>query len=160
MTKKKKLPVLDYLTGYINGTLTDDNDTFMRYPTAISQTLGMRIVEIDLGTATIELDANVAIHGNQQGTVHGGLLCELADAAIGTAHSTTLVEGESFASIELKINFFRPVWNSTLRAIAKPIQCGKTISHYLCDIQREDGKVAAMVISTVMTLRGEQAVGR
>jgi uncharacterized protein (TIGR00369 family) len=160
MTENKKLPVLEYLTRQINGTLADDARTYMQYPTPISQTLSMRIMEIGLGTATIAIDANTAIHGNQQGTVHGGLMCELADAAIGTAHSTTLVEGESFASIELKINFFRPVWNSTLHAIAKPIQCGKTISHYLCEIQREDGKVAATVISTVMTLRGEQAVGR
>lgn len=160
MTLNKKLPVLDYLTRQINGTLKEDEATYLHYPTPISQTLGMRVVEINLGTATIEIDANPAIHGNQQGTVHGGLLCELADAAIGTAHSTILAEGESFASIELKINFFRPVWNSTLRAIAQPIQNGKTISHYLCDIQREDGKLVATVISTVMTLRGEQAVGR
>ena len=32
----------------------------------------------------------VEIHGNQQGTFHGGLFCELADAAIGTAHSTVI----------------------------------------------------------------------
>lgn len=156
----KKLPVLDYLTRQIKGTLQADEATYLQYPTPISQTLGMRVVEINLGTATVEIDANPAIHGNQQGTVHGGLMCELADAAIGTAHSTTVAEGESFASIELKINFFRPVWNSTLRAIAKPIHQGKTISHYLCEIQREDGKLVATVVSAVMTLRGEQAVGR
>jgi uncharacterized protein (TIGR00369 family) len=160
MEQDKTLPVLDYLIKQINGTLGEDEKTYLQYPTPISQTLGMRIVEIGLGTATVEMDANSNIHGNQQGTVHGGLLCELADAAIGTAHSTTLAEGESFTSIDLKINFFRPVWKSTLRAVAKPIQSGRTISHYLCEVQREDEKVAATVISTVMTLRGTQAVGR
>jgi uncharacterized protein (TIGR00369 family) len=132
----------------------------MRYPTRISQTLRLRLVTIGPGTATVELDAHPDLHGNQQGTVHGGLLCELADAAIGTAHSTVITEGESFTSLELKINFFRPVWKSLLRATARPVQSGRTISHYACDVVRDDGKVAATVISTLMTLRGDQAAGR
>lgn len=81
----------------------------MKYPTAISQLLGFRIAEIDMGYACLEMDADADIHGNQQGTVHGGLIGELADATIGTAHSTIINEGESFASIDLKVNFFRPV---------------------------------------------------
>lgn len=155
-----KLPVLEYLQRQISSTLADGDTTHMRYPTRISQTLGIRVVEVGTGTAAVEIDADSDIHGNQQGTVHGGLLCELADAAIGTAHSTLIAEGESFASIDLKINFFRPVWKSTLRAVAKPIQSGRTITHYMCEIFRDDGKVAAMVTSTIMTLRGEQAAGR
>ncbi|MBD2814421.1 PaaI family thioesterase [Xenorhabdus sp. Flor] len=155
-----KIPVLDFIRKMIAGSLTGNESTIMRYPTAISQTLGFRIVEIDKGTATIEVDANNEKFGNQQGTIHGGFLCELADAAIGTAHSTLMNEGESFTSIELKINFFRPVWKEKLRAVAKPIQNGKTLTHYSCDIIKEDGKLAAIVISTVMTLRGEKAQGR
>jgi len=154
------LPVLEYLQRQLANTLDPDDTTTLRYPTRISQTLGFRLVEIGLGTATIEFDADADLHGNQQGTVHGGMLCELADAAIGTAHSTLVGEGESFTSIDLKINFFRPVWKSTLRATAKPIQSGRTITHYTCEIVRDDGKVAATVISTIMTLRGEQAAGR
>jgi len=46
--------------------------------------------------------------GNQQGTIHDRLLCELADTAIGTTRSTLMNEEESFTNIELKINFFRP----------------------------------------------------
>ena len=154
------LPVLDYLHRQLAGTLGPDDTTFVQYPTRISQTLGFRLVAIGPGTATVELDADPGRHGNQQGTVHGGMLCELADAAIGTAHSTLLAEGESFTSIELKINFFRPVWKATLRATARPIQHGRTLTHYTCDIVRDDGKVAATVSSTLMTLRGDQAAGR
>jgi uncharacterized protein (TIGR00369 family) len=132
----------------------------MRYPTAISRTLATRIVEIGTGQATVEIDDDAGIHGNQQGTVHGGLLCELADAAIGTAHSTQLAEGESFASIDLKVNFIRPVWKSVLRAVAKPMQNGNTVSHYTCEIFRDDGKLVAMATSSIMTLRGEKAAGR
>jgi uncharacterized protein (TIGR00369 family) len=48
-----------------------------------------------------------------------------------------------FTSIELKVNFFRPVWKSTLRAVARPVQSGRTLTHYHCEILRDDGKVAA-----------------
>lgn len=158
--ENNKLPVLEYLQKQLSGTLADSDSTHMQYPTPISKTLAITIVEVGLGTATVAIDANPAIHGNQQGTIHGGLICELADAAIGTAHSTLMAEGESFASVELKINFFRPVWRSTLKASAKPIQSGKTITHYSCDIVRDDGKVAATVLSTIMNLRGDRAKGR
>jgi uncharacterized protein (TIGR00369 family) len=132
----------------------------MQYPTPISKTLGISIREIGPGTATLQIDTSKEKHSNQQGTIHGGLLCELADAAIGTAHSTFIAEGESFTSIDLKINYYRPVFDSILTAKASPLQKGNTISHYVCEIYRSDGKMVAMLTSTVMTLRGEKAVGR
>ncbi|MFO7188194.1 MAG: PaaI family thioesterase [Pseudomonadota bacterium] len=154
------LPVLDYLKLQLADALPADAVTHMRYPTAISRLLGIRICEVDKASATVEIDADPALHGNQQGTVHGGLLCELADAAIGTAHSTVVEAGESFASIELHIRFFRPVFRTTLRAQAKAIHLGRNLSHYRCEILRGDGKLAASVTSAVMSLRGEQARGR
>jgi uncharacterized protein (TIGR00369 family) len=94
------------------------------------------------------------------GTIHGGVLCDIADAAIGTAHATSLDEGESFTSLDLQINFFRPMWNGRIRAIAKPVNVGRQISRYVCDILKDDDKLVAQVTSTVMTLRGDQASGR
>lgn len=154
------MPVLEYLQRQLNGSLPVDAVTHMRYPTAISQLLGFRIIAIDEAMAAVELEADAVRHGNQQGTVHGGLLCELADAAIGTAHSTLMQQGESFTSIDLKATFLRPVWQSRLRAHAWAAHRGRTISHYRCDIQREDGKLVATVESAVMTLRGDHASGR
>jgi len=46
-------------------------------------------------SATIEILTDVAKHANPMGTVHGSVLCDVADAAIGTAHATGLGEGES-----------------------------------------------------------------
>ncbi|MBN3763847.1 PaaI family thioesterase [Burkholderia sp. Ac-20365] len=162
MTDKvpRHLPVLDYLQRQLDGRLTTADVTHMRYPTAISKLLGFRIVEIGAARAVLEFDADAAMHGNQQGTVHGGMLCELGDAAIGTAHSTLMEPGESFTSIDLKATFLRPVWQARLRAHAWPTHRGRTLSHYQCDIQREDGKLVASVTSAVMTLRGETAEGR
>lgn len=149
-----ELTVLEYLQRQIGGTLPPDAACRMNYPTAISRLLGFRVVSIDKAHACLEMDTDAEIHGNQQGTVHGGLLSELADSAIGTAHSTVVEEDESFTSIDLRINFFRPVWRSTLMAKASPVRLGRTISHYQCEIIREDGKQVALAVGTIMTLRG------
>jgi uncharacterized protein (TIGR00369 family) len=155
-----RLPTLEFLQRQIDGRLPADAGTDMQYPTAISKLLGFRITAIDKGRARLEMDADAAIHGNQQGTVHGGLLGELADAAIGTAHSTAIEAGETFTSIDLRISFFRPVWKSVLTAIASPVRQGRTITHYTCEIVRDDGKLVALAAGTVMTLRGSSAAGR
>lgn len=130
------------------------------YPPAIAKTLGFKLIEIGPGTAIMEMVADTQKHANPMGTVHGGVLCDIADAAIGTAHATTLNDDESFTSIDLQINFFRPVWNGRIRAVAKPVNVGRQISCYVCDILRDDDKLVAQVSSTVMTLRGGQASGR
>jgi uncharacterized protein (TIGR00369 family) len=130
------------------------------YPPTIAKTLGFRLVEVGPSTATIELVADSEIHANPMGTIHGGVLCDIADAAIGTAHATSLKEDESFTSIDLQINFFRPAWNGRIRAIARPVNLGRQVSRYVCDILRDDDKLLAQVSSTVMTLRGDQTAGR
>jgi uncharacterized protein (TIGR00369 family) len=142
-----------------NGGATPPESRFT-YPPAIAKTLGFHLIAVDSGTATIEITTDPAIHANPMGTIHGGVLCDIADAAIGTAHATTLNEGESFTSVDLQINFFRPVWKDKLIAEARPINLGRSISRYVCDIKRADGKLVAQVTSTVMTLKGASADGR
>ena len=151
---------LDYLRKLLSGTLTPTDKSPFNFPFPIMKTLGIRLVEVSEGAASMEMEAKTELHSNPMGTIHGGVLCDIADAAIGTAHFTTLTEGESFASIDLQINFFRPVWNEKLRAVAKPIHRGRTVSRYVCDVTRADGKLVAQVTSTIMTLRGEAAQGR
>jgi hypothetical protein len=68
-------------------------DSRFKYPPAIAQTLGFDLIDACNGTATIEIVTDVARHANPMGTVHGGVLCDVADGAIGTAHATTLAEG-------------------------------------------------------------------
>lgn len=160
LTMTPKLATLDYLRHFLSGTLPEGATSEMKYPTAISKLLGFRVVGIDRAYARLEMNADADSHGNQQGTVHGGLLSELADAAIGTAHSTAIGAGETFTSIDLRISFFRPVWKSVLTATAKPTQLGRTIAHYQCEIVREDGKLVALAAGTVMTLRGTASTGR
>jgi len=136
--KMSKLPNLEFFRLVVaNGDAGSEESRFI-YPPAIAKTLGFKLIEVDLGTATIELLTDPEKHANPMGTIHGGVLCDMADAAIGTAHATSLEEGESFTSIDLQINFFRPVWKDRIRAIAKPVNVGRQISRYVCDIVRDD----------------------
>jgi uncharacterized protein (TIGR00369 family) len=128
-------------------------------PPPIAKLIGFDLVLAERGHTRFSLDASER-HANPMGTLHGGVLCDLADAAMGMAHATTLEEGETFTTLELKINFLRPVWNARLYADARVVHYGKTISLVECDVTTEDGKPVAKVSSTVMTLRGEKARGR
>ena len=151
---------LDFLKGFLSGTLAPTDKSAFNFPFPIMKTLGLRFVEVGEGTASFEMEAKTELHSNPMGTIHGGVLCDIADGAIGTAHFTTIADGESFTSIDLQINFFRPVWNDRLRAVARPVHRGRTISRYVCDITKADGKLVAQVTSTLMTLRGTAAQGR
>jgi uncharacterized protein (TIGR00369 family) len=88
------------------------------------------------------------------------ILAAVADAAMGWAYMTTLGEGESYTTLEIKTNFLRPVRTGRLSARARVRSAGRTIGLVECDVLTADGKVAAYAVSTCMTLRGEAAQGR
>jgi len=85
------------------------------------------------GRATVEFEATER-YANPMGTLHGGVLCDLADAAMGVAYRNTLAEGETFTTIELKINFLRPVRKAKLRAEARMVRAGRIVGLVECDI--------------------------
>jgi uncharacterized protein (TIGR00369 family) len=128
-------------------------------PPPVGDLVGMRMTAIEAGQATFELDAGPQ-HASPLGTVHGGILCDLADAAMGCAHGSQLEDDETFATLELKINFMKPVWKGRLTAIGKVIKSGRTIGLTECRITDEQGSLVAFATSTVMTLRGDAASGR
>jgi uncharacterized protein (TIGR00369 family) len=73
----------------------------------IAQLLGLRVISVLPGESRLELDAGPQ-HSNPMGTLHGGVLCDLADLAMGAAYASTLERWETFTTLELKINFPDP----------------------------------------------------
>lgn len=128
-------------------------------PPPVAQLLGLRLVEAALERTVFELVTEER-HTNPMGTVHGGILCDLADAAMGMCFFTGLGEGESFTTLELKMNFLRPVWRTTLRAEARTVQRGRSTGLAECDITDAEGRHVARASSTLLVLRGEAARGR
>ena len=126
----------------------------------IMRLIGFTPVAMEPGRAVFELDVDPTRHANPMGTLHGGVLCDLADAAMGFAYASTLETGETFTTLELKINFLRPVWSGHLTATARVVQGGRTIGLTECDVADAAGRLVARVSGTCMTLRGAQAAGR
>ena len=122
----------------------------------VAHLIGMNMAAVRPGCVVIELEAGKR-HASPLGTVHGGILCAIADAAMGLAYGTTLNETETFATVELKINFLRPVWQGRLRAEGKVISSGRNLGLVECDVTDQDQRLIARGLSTCMTLRGEQA---
>jgi uncharacterized protein (TIGR00369 family) len=121
--------------------------------------IGMALVAVEPGRARVEITLDER-HANPMGTMHGGVPCTLADSAMGMAYAATLGEGESFTTLELKINFVRPVWSGKLVAEGLVVQRGRTIGLAECSVTDEQGRLIARASSTCMTLRDAQAQGR
>jgi uncharacterized protein (TIGR00369 family) len=125
----------------------------------IQQLIGFSVVAAEPGRVTIELAADERF-ANPMGSLHGGVLCDIADAAMGLAYASRLQEGESFTTLELKMNFLKPVWRARLRAVGSVTKMGRTVGLVECDILDESGTLVAKSSSTCLTLRGEAAAGR
>jgi uncharacterized protein (TIGR00369 family) len=118
----------------------------------VGELIGMRMVAAESGRVTFELQAGPE-HSSPPGTLHGGILCDVADAAMGCANLSLLAEGESFATVELKINFLKPVWTGTLTAVGSVVKAGRTIALCDCRVTDEGGSLVAYATCTQMTLR-------
>ena len=121
--------------------------------------VGMRLTAVEPGRARMEMTVDER-HANPMGTLHGGVSCTLADSAMGLAYASTLGEGESFTTLELKINFLRPVWSGKLVAEGVVVQRGRTVGLAECSVTDETGRLIARASSTCLTLREPQQQNR
>ncbi len=129
-------------------------------PAPICRLLGIELLKLDPpGTAVLAMNTDSRFH-NPMGTVEGGILGDLADLAMGHALGTTLQSDESFTTLEMKINFLRPVREGRLSATGKVVQRGKTVGLVECEVVNTEGKLVAKANSTVLILHGEAAAGR
>ena len=128
-------------------------------PPPVARLIGFTLSDVEPGRAVITFDAENR-HANPMGTLHGGVLCDIADAAMGMAYAATLDENETFTTLELKINFLKPVRTGRLVATGRVVKAGRTVGLVECDVLDDKEPLVARASSTCMTLRGEQAVGR
>lgn len=126
---------------------------------AIAELLHIQITEANEGKVKMQMPVD-GRYANPTGTLHGGIICDLADAAMGTAFATTCEEGDSYTTVELKCNYLRPVWESVLTASAWVVSRGKTIGLAECEVHDKENRLIAKLSSTLMVLQGESAKGR
>jgi uncharacterized protein (TIGR00369 family) len=127
---------LDYLTSMIDGTLPAP---------PITELMGLRLVEASVGTATFVCTPHESQY-NPIGTVHGGLVCTLLDSAVGCAVQTTLPQGQGYTSLEIKVNYLRPV-----RANMGELRCVGTVTKPGSRVAFAEGVVTDMSGKTIAT---------
>jgi uncharacterized protein (TIGR00369 family) len=125
----------------------------------VARLVGFRVEEAGDGRSVLSLRAGPR-HANPMGTLHGGVICDVADAAMGIAFASTLEPEETFTTITLSVNFFRPVWEAELRAEGRVVRKGKTTGYLECDVLDDGGRHIARATSVCLVLRGDQAKGR
>lgn len=133
---------LSFLNGIISGTLPQP---------PIAQTLGFHLVEASNGKAAFEGLPEFR-HYNPIGTVHGGFAATLLDSALGCAIFSTLAKGDAWTTLELKINFVRPLNKDSgpVRAEGRVIHRGHTLATSEGDVKDRAGKLYAHATTTCM----------
>lgn len=125
----------------------------------IAELLGFVGTHAALGQTVIEMEVG-ARFVSQLGTVAGGIVCTLADAAMGTAMATTIEDDESFTTFDVTAKFVKAVRRARLRATAQVVRRTYTLGLVECEVTDEGEQLVAKTYSTCMVLRGEQAKRR
>jgi len=131
----RKISGLDYMRGIKDG----------RYPAAtIARALGFRMYEVDEGTVTFT-GVPTEEYMNPIGTVHGGWAATILDSALACAVHTLAPVGYASTSVELKVNFVRPILPDTGRVFCKGtvIHPGRQLATSEAKLVTEDGKLLA-----------------
>jgi uncharacterized protein (TIGR00369 family) len=124
----------------------------------IAETLGFRLVEAEPNRAAFEGMPRRAYY-NPLGTVHGGFAATLLDSALACAIVTTMTKGQAWTTLELKINFVRPMSEQTglVRAEGRVIHPGRRAATAEGTIKDGGGKLYAHATTTCMIFRADAA---
>jgi uncharacterized protein (TIGR00369 family) len=133
---------LEFLTDMVNGKIPQP---------PMCATLGFQLVEVSESFAAFEGMPEFR-HYNPIGTVHGGFAATLLDSALGCAVFSTMAKGESWTTLELKLNLVRPISKDTgqMRAEGRIIHRGRTVASADGTLKDRAGKLYAHASTTCM----------
>jgi uncharacterized protein (TIGR00369 family) len=122
-------------------------------PPPIAMLMGMYPIEVGRGRVVFEARPDESVY-NPIGLVHGGLVCTLADSAAGCAVHTTLDAGVAYTSIDLTVNYLRPVTlhSGPLRATGVVTKPGRKVALASVEIHDGTGKLAATASSNCLII--------
>ena len=115
----------------------------------VAALVGFRLAAMEDGVALVELQVGPQ-HHNPMGIVHGGIFCDLADAAMGVAFAALLEDGALFSTLELQTRYVRPVREGQLVAEGRVLHRGRSVGHLACEITDEQDRVVARAAGTFL----------
>jgi uncharacterized protein (TIGR00369 family) len=133
---------LGFWQGLMEGTIA---------PPPIALLLNMRITKVGPGLVVFECTPDESVY-NPIGLVHGGLVCTLADSVAGCAVHTTLPPGVGYTSIEITVNYLRPVTlaSGTLEATGRITKPGRRVALASADVTDAAGRLVATASSNCL----------
>lgn len=136
---------LDFLVAIRDGRLA---------PPPMASVFGFAITDVGVGEVTFECTPDESAY-NPLGVVHGGLVCTLADTVVGCAVHTTLEPGFTLTSIDLSVNYLRPVTSNSgvLRAVGRITKPGRRVAFATAEIRDGSGKLVATATSSLLVMQ-------
>ena len=140
----RKLDGLGFLRAVMKGDIP---------PPPIASTIGMSLVDVGEGLAVFTMDSGEHQY-NPIGMVHGGVVSTLLDSAMGCAVQSLLPQGKAFTTLELKVNFVRPVGlaSGTLRCEGRVLHNGSRVATAEGKVLDSAGKLCAHATTTCMIM--------
>jgi acyl-CoA thioesterase len=118
------------------------------------RSLGIELDSIEHGRARLSLEVRQQ-HLQLAGIMHGGAIATLIDTAVAFAIVGASKPGSRFTTIEMKVNYLRPIREGRVVADARLIRDGRRIVVSDCDVYDSEGKLSAKGLLTYMRLDDE-----
>ena len=125
-------------------TISRLRQIFAQIPYA--QFLGMELVAIARGAATVQLEARAEL-SRMEGIMHGGAIASLADTAAAFAVLSVLEEGQRTVTVDLTLHYLRPLTQGRITATARVLRQGRRLATVSIEVTDESGKLAATGIT-------------
>jgi uncharacterized protein (TIGR00369 family) len=142
---RRAMSGLEYMRKLMTGELP---------PSAMARLIDFKLVEVSEGRAVLTIIPDERYY-NGVGIVHGGLAATLLDSALGCAINTMMPAGKIFTTLEMKINYVRPMRRETgqVRCEGKVIHVGSRVATADGRIIDASGKLYAHGTATCMLFR-------
>ena len=118
-------------------------------PPPMAQLMDIRLVDVEKGKAVFR-GTPQEFHYNPLGSVHGGYGATLLDSAMGCAVHSVLEAGDTYTTLEFKINFLRALTHETgeVRGIGTIVHAGRTTAIAEGKVEDASGKLYAFATTT------------
>jgi len=113
--------------------------------------LGMELGEIDRGSACISAEIRGSLKQND-GVMHGGAIASLVDTAAAFAVITVIGSRERATTVDLTVNYLRPLTRGTAKATARVQRVGRRLIAVYAELTDDSGKLAATALTTYLRL--------
>ena len=136
------MPGIDYLKAMIAGELP---------PPPMARLMRFDLVDVEPGKVVFTCEPDASMY-NPSGAIHGGLVCTVLDSVAGLALHSTLPAGKGYTSIEIKVNYLKPVRLDAgpLSATGTVVKSGARVGFTEGVVTDALGKVVATATSTLL----------